>query len=333
MEKVAWPPAGEADPQGLTVAEAAMDYLSWYRAHREAYADTERAILAHIVPALGGRTVESLTPLEIRRWHEALAATAPRTRRPRDQHTVSFQKDWKETPDNRRARRATANRILTVFKAVLNRAFQEGLVADDRAWRRVKPFPRVDLPVERFLNPSECRDLLKSAETDFRDLIQAALQTGMRYGELIRLKISDFKADQGGLWIHESKSGRPRFVPLDARGVAFFQARTLGRSGGDRLLLRQDGQPWGRCHQIRRIRETCERAGIDPPISFHDLRHTYASLLVQGGVDLRVIADLLGHADMRMTMRHYAHLNDVTRRNALAQLPSWGDHDESPEPP
>src|SRR2546430_14498394 len=72
--------------------------------------------------------------------------------------------------------------------------------------------------------------------------------------------------------------------------------------------MRPDGGGWGRSHQHRPLREACRRAGIDPPASFHILRHTYATHLLQAGAPLPVIAANLGHADTRMTERHYAHL-------------------------
>lgn len=305
-----------------TVADAVMAYLRWYAIHREAFEDTTRAINAHILPAFGDRPLEELTTQEIRNWHEMLATSPPRTRRGKKVSDLQYQENWQATSEARRSRRATANRLLTVLKAILNKAFQEGWLEDDIAWRRVKPFGHVDQPVERFLTAEECRGLLNACDEDFRFVVAAALLTGMRYGELIRLKVGDFKPDLKGVWVKESKSGKPRFVPLNADGGALFNDLAAGKALASVLLIRADGKPWGRCHQIRRIREACERAGIDPPISFHDLRHSYASLLVQSGVDLRVVADLLGHADTRMTMRHYAHLNDEIRRKAIDQLPS-----------
>ncbi|MEY2696285.1 MAG: hypothetical protein RL333_423 [Pseudomonadota bacterium] len=308
--------------KGYTVADAAEAYLRWYAIHREALMDTQRAINAHILPPLGNRLLTELTTPEIRTWHETLAISPPRARRGRAASTLKYQQDWLPTSDARRSRRATANRLLTVLKAILNKAFQEGWIEDDIAWRRVKPFGHVDQPVERFLTACECRHLIEACKDDFRFVVAAALLTGMRYGELIRLKVGDFKPDLLGVWVKESKSGKPRFVPLNDDGVALFEQLATGKTLSSPLLLRSDGNPWGRCHQIRRIREACAQAGIEPAISFHDLRHSYASLLVQSGVDLRVVADLLGHADTRMTMRHYAHLNDEVRRKAINRLPT-----------
>ena len=69
----------------------------------------------------------------------------------------------------------------------------------------------------------------------------------------------------------------------------------------------------------------CNAAKIAPAISFHELRHTYASLLAQAGADQLTISKLLGHADTRITARHYAHLCDKTLANTVDKLlPNFG---------
>ena len=104
----------------------------------------------------------------------------------------------KPTPDDedaRRARKASANRILTMLKAALNRAFNAGRISSDNAWRKVKPFKRVDEAVVRYLSGAEARRLVNACAVDFGKLVQAALLTGCRYAELARLKCGDFNAE------------------------------------------------------------------------------------------------------------------------------------------
>jgi site-specific recombinase XerD len=97
-------------------------------------------------------------------------------------------------------------------------------------------------------------------------------------------------------------------VVLTEDGVALFERHIAGQTGNSLVFYRSNGIRWGRSHQHRPLREACRRAGIDPPASFHILRHTYATHLLQAGAPLPVIAANLGHADTRMTERHYAHL-------------------------
>ncbi|MBA3562950.1 MAG: tyrosine-type recombinase/integrase [Gammaproteobacteria bacterium] len=71
--------------------------------------------------------------------------------------------------------------------------------------------------------------------------------------------------------------------------------------------------------------EASARAGLEPPATFHTLRHTYGSLLALRGVPLQVIAAAMGHADTRMTARHYAHMQpDFVAATIRANLPSFG---------
>src|SRR5262249_32610079 len=139
--------------------------------------------------------------------------------------------------------------------------------------------------------------------------------------ELTRLEIADFNSQAGTLTIRKSKSGKPRHVILTPEGAAFFRTHCAGRTG--LMFPRHDGQPWGKSEQARPMRTACARAGI-PPISFHGLRHTWASLAVMAGMPLVVVARNLGHADSRMTERHYGHLaSDYIARTIHAHAPRY----------
>ena len=142
---------------------------------------------------------------------------------------------------------------------------------------------------------------------DFRKLVQAALLTGCRYAELARLKCSDFNLDSGTVAIRLSK-GKVRHVVLTDEGMAAFEDWTADRTSNDLIFLRADGEPWGTAHQKRPLDEASVRAEITPAVTFHILRHTHGSHLAMNGVPMGVIAAQLGHADTRMTEKHYAHL-------------------------
>jgi len=127
------------------------------------------------------------------------------------------------------------------------------------------------------------------------------------------------------VFVRYAKSGRSRHIPLSDEGAAFFERQTAGRKRGELMFTREDGGAWGRAHQHRRIKVACVAAGIDPAISFHILRHTYGSALAQAGVPLKVIAEAMGHADTRMTERHYGHLSEeYIARQIRSNLPSFG---------
>ena len=131
--------------------------------------------------------------------------------------------------------------------------------------------------------------------------------TGCRYGELTALLVRDYKADAGAIHIRVSKSGKPRHVVLTDEGREFFTALTAGKAADTRLFLRADGGNWNTSHQHRPFKSACKIAKIGV-ITYHELRHTYASRLIMGGAQLAVVAAQLGHSDTRMVEKHYGHM-------------------------
>jgi integrase len=120
--------------------------------------------------------------------------------------------------------------------------------------------------------------------------------------------VGDFNPDSGTVFVGQSKSGKARHVVLTGEGQKFFEILTAGRPGDTLMLHHADGSAWGASHQIRPMAEVCRAANITPAAGFHIIRHTAASHWVMSGVPLNVVAHNLGHADTRMTERHYAHL-------------------------
>jgi len=312
--------AGKHGP--LTVADAMEAYFEFLEAHRRTARDARVRAEALIIPELGDLEVQALTAERIRKWHLGLAKMAARvrTRASANQQHKHVQRE--DGADGTRRRRATANRMLTTLKAALNLAWREGHTPSDAAWRRVEPFKGVDAARVRYLTVAECRRLINGcADDDFRRLVQAALATGCRYGELCRLTVADFNADGGTIAIRQSKTSRPRHVVLNDESIALFRQWCAGRTADALLLTHDNGQPWAKSHQDLRMRAACQRAGIKPPINFHALRHTWASLAVMAGMPLMVVAKNLGHSSTRMVEAHYGHLApsyiaDEIRRSA-----------------
>jgi site-specific recombinase XerD len=314
--------------KNLTVKQAAERYMEWYKIHRKGYRNTRIAVDAHIIPVFGDRSVSELKTREIREWHEQIAKNAPRKRGQKSDQKNFY--DAVPTPDGRRARKASANRMLTILKAILNKAYHDELIQDNLPWKRVKPFENTDEPIIRFLKEDECQRLINVSSSSLRALIKAGLFTGARYGELTHLFVEDVNLDIGKNFIRPSKSGKGRHIPLSAEGRDFFKAQIMGRLSDQHVFMREDGKVWGKDYQHRPLREACKQAGIIPAIGFHELRHTYASLLAQRGADLLTISKLLGHADTRITSRHYAHLCDKTLANTVELLlPAFGHTSEN----
>jgi integrase len=112
------------------------------------------------------------------------------------------------------------------------------------------------------------------------------------------------------------KNGEARSVPMNQLLTDILKSVKLANSRGDRLFCNRDGTPY------RSFRSAFERAVRKAGITnftFHDLRHTFASRLVMAGVDLPTVKELLGHRDIRMTMR-YTHLSSDHKQAAVGKL-------------
>ena len=295
-----------------TVANAVKDYLDDFRRRGgKSAAQTERAIKTHILPTLGSIRIDRLSRSRIKTWQSELVDSPPQLRRPNVDKSAKlprFREVDLNDPEVKRKRRVTVNRILTVLKALLNHAREAGKVTNDNAWDTVRAYKDANAPRVRYLTEAESRRFVESCPEDLRRLVTAALLTGMRYGELSSMQVNDFDATHGTVGVKISKSGKPRHVYLADEGVRFFKQLVKDRSSSELALLRADGSKWGNNHQFRPVREACQKAEISPLISFHILRHTYASRMITRGTPLSVIASQLGHCGTRMTEMHYAHL-------------------------
>jgi len=305
-----------------TVGAALDDYLvDRYPTETRASRQAKSAVDVHVRPALGATQISKLTTKAIKDWLNALAASPSLGRSNR----AGKRKPRKtQSADRQRSRKATANRVFSVLRAALNRAFQEGDAPDDRIWRKVKPFRDVDRASIRYLDSDERIRLINACEPEFRELARAALLTGCRYGELTRLVVSDFDPDAGTLAVQISKSGKPRHVTLTAEGRRFFEGAVAGREG-DTLIFTRGGRGWRQSEQRRPLLEACKVAKIKPAIGFHILRHSHGAALAMGGAPLQVVAKQLGHSDTRVTERHYAHLApNYVADTIRATLPDMG---------
>ena len=216
-----------------------------------------------------------------------------------------------------RRRKATANRTWTILRAALNSAYKDHKIASSAAWKDVEPFKSVNTTRVQFLTLAEGQRLINASDPQFRPMVEAALATGCRYGELCQLEVQDFNSDTGTIAIRRSKSGKARHVVLTEKGVGLFRRLTAGRNGTDPMLRHKNGAPWTTSAQGRPMREACERAKIKPAISIHILRHTWASLAIKAGLPLWIVARNLGHSDTRMVEKHYGHVEDSFLAKAI----------------
>ena len=169
----------------------------------------------------------------------------------------------------------------------------------------------------RRLRPDEATKLLtkcgQQKNPALVDLIELALYTGMREGELLELTWGRVDRPRGVVLLEITKSGRRREVPLNGPADAIL-ARRAPIVHGDVLVFGT-----GSWDAFRKSWEADLAAAQLGDFRFHDLRHTFASWAVQRGVTLPELKDLLGHATLAMVMR-YAHLAPEHLRSAVSRL-------------
>ena len=300
--------AGERITAALTVNQVLDQYLAARESEgMKSINEARRRAAFSIRTKLGHRLVAELTIANVRAWRDGLVTAQKRLRTARyaDKPNVLVV-DLKD-PEVIRRRRDTANRTLTTLKAALNWAYNNRLVTDDTAWRLVKPYRSTGSARIRFLSEGEQKLVLAASNGSIRDLISAALVTGARFSELARLTVADYDHENRSVFISESKSGKPRHVPLPPGGADLFSRLTGDRRSNEPLLRQDDGSRWKPSAYNRSWRAILSRSGVGNA-TFHELRHTYASTMVRKGAPLMVVAQALGHADTRMVDKHYAHL-------------------------
>ena len=288
-----------------TVGDALDAYVKGFSG--KSLAKTKARIEAVIRPALGHEKLAKLSRKTISDWHRERAG-APAMLRTRKGASVRNIRPA-VTDDAVRARRATANRDLTVLKAALNRFAEDHPGLPVHAWRDVKPFKGVDGAKLRYLSDDEARRLVNACDPQFRPMVQAALLTGAGYGELAGLKVADVDLQAGTIFMPYTKGGKARFVYLEGEGKQLFERAVSGKSGDAFVFCRASGQRWNASQQSRYLHSASTNGNVIPRAGFHDLRRTYGARLAIKGTPMTVIAEALGHADERITRRHYAHLS------------------------
>ncbi|MEE9221424.1 MAG: site-specific integrase [candidate division NC10 bacterium] len=297
--------------ESLTVLEVIDEYLDYLRREKSALTayDTQKRAARYIIPTLGACRVADLTTVQIRRWRDGLVP---------------------EGLDDEKRRRAkdSANRILTMLKAPLNRLWREGRVPDDSAWRRIAPFEGVGESRKVFLTEVEAQRLVNSChEEALRNLVTAGLLTGARLGEIAAARVADVDPEEGIWTVRAGKTGR-RDVFLSPEALSLFEQLCLGRPKTQHVFLRSDGAPWAKSQHYRYFAKAVQRAELDPATTFYSLRHSYVSHALKGGIPTQLLAENVGTSG-RMIEKHYGKFIRDDRRRMLAEAAMQLDSDQS----
>lgn len=267
-----------------TFAEFAKTYMEKHaKQHKRSWND-DRYMLKIINRTLGTRRLDSITSWDI----EQLKASR------REQISP-----------------ATVNRYIALLKCMFNLAIKWGKAETNPVTgvSRYKEPERLD----RVLTRDEEAALLEAAPPHVKPVVTIGLNSGMRSSELLSLDWAQVDMIGGTITVKKSKSGKIRHIPIN----------TAARRTLEELGVQQSGAVFtyqGR--KIKRLARSFDTAVGDAGIARctpHSMRHTFATRLIEAGVDLVTVKELLGHANIATTMR-YAHPRPEHKRNAVESI-------------
>jgi integrase len=169
----------------------------------------------------------------------------------------------------------------------------------------------------RFLSRQEETELFRHIDGTLRNIVICALQTGMRLNEILNLKWEQIDLKRGFIELLETKSGRRRQIPISE--TLRKTLNEIPQTTYHVFVKKTTLQP---IKDFRASFNTAlKKAGIKD-FRFHDLRHTVATRMVESGIDLIVVQEILGHATIQTTMR-YAHPVPERKLKAIASLDAY----------
>lgn len=246
---------------------------------------------------------------------------------------------WVADLKRRGLKSATRKRKVATLRCFFNECVRRNRITTS-PWKSLRfRFP-TDSDVPKTLQLSDARAIVAEARTAVgtddsgtcrsigshflslrnRAIVQLLFSTGIRVGELTALKTGDVYLANGTVLIH-GKGGRERLAFLmDDKVVeamqAYMNARSRSLSKNDAVFLNYRGEPLSEQGVAHILKTLARKAQVKQHITPHMLRHTSATLLLQGGADIRIVQEFLGHTSISTTQR-YAH---VTRSHMRATL-------------
>lgn len=276
--------------RGITLAEFFVNiYLPSAKTRKRSWKIDEGIFNRHIGPHFGAKKLSGITFRDVANWFEGKSAAgyAP----------------------------ATCNRMLAVLRAIFNMALQRGEILERSPCSGIRPF-KIPGSRERFLEKSETRKLIMALDSKpCREAmaIKLLILTGARKSEIIHARKSDVDFERRILTVPVSKSGKKRFIHLSGAAIKILRALFAGNDSEWLFPAKKAGKPVCDIFYFwKRLRKSIGLADV----RIHDLRHTFASILVSSGQSLFITQKLLGHQSPATTMR-YAHLDNSSFRMAV----------------
>lgn len=269
-----------------TFAEYSQRYMETYARAKRSYRD-DKCRIGPVTEFLGNKDLRDIEPADIEAFRQSRIVEGNS--------------------------RATANRYLSLVKRIFNLAVQDGYVETSPA-RYIKKFSEKESLKERILTREEDDRLMDACPQYLRDMVFLALHTGMREGEIMGLKWDcvDFKNRE--IRVEHTKAGQYRNIPMDK--AVFTMLMSMPHSKGYVFENSRTQRAYKNIHKAYNLARA--KAGLGD-VRFHDLRHTFATRLVESGADIGLVQLILGHGSLQITQR-YVHPSKVSALQAVEGL-------------
>jgi integrase len=215
---------------------------------------------------------------------------------------------------------ATINREYDVLSKAFNLAVKRWGWCRENPCQKVQKEPEHN-QIDRWLTPDEAEGLLRKCSGylngDMVDIAISSLHTGMRQGEILSLKWTEIDIFRRTIIVIKTKNHKPRTIPMNETIYQMLLRRSKVRSMTGYVFTTSNGTRHRARNLIREFEKAKEKAGIEN-FRFHDLRHTAATWMIQSGIDIYTVSKILGHKDIKTTMRYAHHCPDSLRHGVRA---------------
>lgn len=329
-------------PAKIRFSDYAQEWLETYarvNVRPKTFEGYESSLRVHLTPEFGEQYLTEITRKAIDSFVADWVSAGPRFKeRLRLARELERQRARRERRDPRAVRLGhnpkTIGNALVPLREMLGHAVEWGFLSANPAERVRRPRVERNHDEMQALDAAQVRRLLASASADARTPLLCAVTTGMRRGELLGLKWGDVDWSGRRIWVRRSVGPDGRFQQPKTRGsvraialtptlISTLRLHRMASSfkGEDDLIFpSESGTPLDGRNMVRRYFEPALRKAGLPRIRFHDLRHTFASLLIAQGEHPKLIAEQLGHASIQITLDRYGHLMDQSVGNASDRL-------------
>jgi len=227
-----------------------------------------------------------------------------------------------DNEETNRKSKVTANRVLNILKAILNRAYHDQLVGSNRAWDIVKPFQDVGEARQLFLSKKQVKNYLNATEGAFKALCKACVLTGSRVGSLSNTLVKDLDKREGTLKLRHYK-GNGKIKEWDCflsdAALKLFKEQAKGKLPNAPLLPKDNGETWGKNGHTRLMNAAKMKAKMPSDFDMYAFRHYHIGKAIDSGMQAIQVAQNCG-TSVRMIEKHYDKFLNKGRRDAINRV-------------